>query len=382
MAHLLHIDASSRGEHSHSRRMAREFVQPWQQQHPNDAIAYRDAGLNCHKINYSSHAMKILAIGATGFVGSRVTCQLMKQGHQVALFHRGSTTASELNSIVHFYGIRNQLPNFKAQFEQFAPDVVLDIIPYTEAQAQDIIQVFGGCTQRIVAISSGDVYRNYEGLQGQGKHPPDPVPLTEDAPLRETRYPYRDLEGLDFEFKQDYDKILVEQVLMNQSELSCTILRLPAMYGPADRQHRFLPYLQQMFDQQPILLEEEQAQWRFSHGYVENIAAAIALAVTDDRAARRIYNLGEASTPTLLERIQRLGNLVNWHGKIVTLPKDQLPSHLQMNLQWQYHLAIDTTRFREELGYVEPVAEEEALQQTIAWEQENLTATNSEQLND
>ena len=322
--------------------------------------------------------MKILAIGATGFVGSHITRQLIGQGHQVALFHRGSTTANDLDSIVHFYGTRNQLPNFKAQFEQFAPDVVLDIIPFTEAQAQDVVQVFSSFTQRIVAISSGDVYRNYEGFQGQGKHPPDPVLLAEDAPLRETRYPYRDLEGLDFEFKQDYDKILVEQVLMQHPDIYCTILRLPAMYGAGDRQHRFLPYLQQMFDQQPILLEEEQAQWKFSHGYVENIAAAIALAATDDRAVGRIYNLGEASTPTLLKRIQRLGNLVNWHGEIVTLPKDELPSHLQMNLQWQYHLGMDTTRFREELGYVEPMPEEKALQQTIAWEQENLTATSPE----
>jgi nucleoside-diphosphate-sugar epimerase len=283
-----------------------------------------------------------------------------------------------LDSLIRFYGTRNQLPNFKAQFERFAPDVVLDIIPFTEAQAQDTVEVFDGFTQRIVAISSGDVYRNYEGLQGKGKHPPDPVPLTEDAPLRETRYPYRGLEGLDFEFKQDYDKILVEQVLMERSKLPATILRLPAMYGAGDRQHRFLPYLQQMLDQHPILLEEEQARWRFSHGYVENIAAAIALAVTDDRAARHIYNLGEAFTPTLLERIQRLGNLVDWHGEIVTLPKDQLPSHLQMNLQWQYHLVIDTTRFREELSYVELIAEEDALQQTIAWEQENLTTASPE----
>ncbi|BAY23945.1 putative NAD-dependent epimerase/dehydratase [Calothrix sp. NIES-2100] len=322
--------------------------------------------------------MKILAIGATGFVGSHVTHQLMAQGHQVALFHRGSTTTSELDSLAHFYGRRNQLPNFKAQFEQFSPDVVLDIIPFTEAQAQDVVQVLSNCTQRLVAISSGDVYRNYEGLQGQGSHPPDPVPLTEDAPLRETRYPYRDLDGLDFEFKQDYDKFLVEQVLMEHPELPATILRLPAMYGTGDRQHRFLPYLRQMFDQQPILLEEEQAHWRFSHGYVENIAAAIALAVTDDRTAGRIYNLGEASTPTLRERIQTLGNLVNWHGEIVTLPRDQLPSHLQMNLQWQYHLATDTTRFQEELGYVEAMTKEEALRQTIAWERENLTATSPE----
>lgn len=46
MAHLLHIDASPRGERSHSRRMTREFVQQWQQYHPRDTIAYRDVGRN------------------------------------------------------------------------------------------------------------------------------------------------------------------------------------------------------------------------------------------------------------------------------------------------------------------------------------------------
>jgi FMN-dependent NADH-azoreductase len=44
MAHLLHIDASPRGERSHSRRMTREFVEQWQQTHPNDTVTYRDIG--------------------------------------------------------------------------------------------------------------------------------------------------------------------------------------------------------------------------------------------------------------------------------------------------------------------------------------------------
>jgi FMN-dependent NADH-azoreductase len=39
MAHLLHIDASPRGERSHSRRMTREFVEQWKQAHPGDTGA-------------------------------------------------------------------------------------------------------------------------------------------------------------------------------------------------------------------------------------------------------------------------------------------------------------------------------------------------------
>jgi len=46
MAHLLHIDASPRGERSHSRRMTREFVGAWRQAHPTDTVTYRDVGRN------------------------------------------------------------------------------------------------------------------------------------------------------------------------------------------------------------------------------------------------------------------------------------------------------------------------------------------------
>jgi FMN-dependent NADH-azoreductase len=46
MTHLLHLDTSPRGERSHSRRMTREFVERWQQAHPNDTVAYRDIGRN------------------------------------------------------------------------------------------------------------------------------------------------------------------------------------------------------------------------------------------------------------------------------------------------------------------------------------------------
>lgn len=46
MTHLLHIDASPRGERSHSRRMTREFVEQWQQAHLSDTVTYRDIGRN------------------------------------------------------------------------------------------------------------------------------------------------------------------------------------------------------------------------------------------------------------------------------------------------------------------------------------------------
>jgi FMN-dependent NADH-azoreductase len=46
MANLLHIDASPRGERSHSRKMTGEFVITWKQFHPQDEVIYRDLGRN------------------------------------------------------------------------------------------------------------------------------------------------------------------------------------------------------------------------------------------------------------------------------------------------------------------------------------------------
>ncbi|MFM9735660.1 NAD-dependent epimerase/dehydratase family protein, partial [Streptomyces niveiscabiei] len=86
-----------------------------------------------------------------------------------------------------------------------------------------------------------------------------------------------------------------------------TVLRLPMVYGPGDRQHRLWSYLKRMDDRRPaILMGATQARWRTTRGYVENVAAAIALAVTDDRAAGRIYNVAELDAPEEAEWAQQI----------------------------------------------------------------------------
>jgi len=117
---------------------------------------------------------------------------------------------------------------------------------------------------------------------------------------------------------------------------------------------------------------EEQARWRWTRGYVENVSAAIALAVTNGRAADCIYNVGENPTPTEREWVGRIGAAAGWHGKILTVPSDELPAHLRQPLDWRYDLHTSTVRIRRELGYAEPVSPQEALERTLAWERSHL----------
>ena len=77
---------------------------------------------------------------------------------------------------------------------------------------------------------------------------------------------------------------------MGTTGLPGTVLRLPTVYGPGGYQHRLFEYLKRMDDGRPaILLGEGMASWRWTHGYVEDVALAVVLAVADEQAAGGVY---------------------------------------------------------------------------------------------
>jgi nucleoside-diphosphate-sugar epimerase len=309
--------------------------------------------------------MKVLVIGGTNFIGPYVVRQLVEMGHEVIVFHRGETKTDLPKEVKSIQGDRHNLLEYKHEFQKLAPQVVLDMIPYTAKDAQGVIDTFQDIAQRVVAISSQDVYRARDIIWQRETGIIDPVPLTEDSPLRSQLYPYRGLSDDPFTF--DYDKIPVEQVLMNASNLPATILRLPMVYGAGDDWHRLYPYLKRMEDRRPaIVLEEKLAHWQGGYGYVENVARAIALAVNDQKVQGRIYNVSE-SIITVADLVKAIASIVGWQGKIVILTKSQMPDTWKFEANLDQHLITDSTRIRTELGYTEIIERHEALKRTIAW---------------
>ena len=241
-----------------------------------------------------------------------------------------------------------------------------------EQDAEAVVQAFKGIAGRLVLASSGDVYRPYGVLMGSETELDPLGSLSEDSPLRKNFYPYREIAKDSNDWVYHYDKILVERVVMSNRELPGTILRLPAVYGPGDSNHRFFSHLKRMEDHRPaILLDEKQARWRWSHGYVENVANAITLAVSDSRSSGRIYTVGEQLVPTTAERVRLLAKSAGWLGEIVILPRAALPSHLRDAYDYSEDLAYDTSRIRNELGYKETVPLGEGLSRTMAWLREH-----------
>jgi nucleoside-diphosphate-sugar epimerase len=279
------------------------------------------------------------------------------------VFHRGQSNTALPPDVRTILGDKEDLRVLAGAVKAASPEVVLDMCALTEEHAVALMETCRGAVRRVVVISSIDVYRAYARIHRFEPGPPDPVPLAEDAPLREKLDPRVGLR---------YNKTAVERVVMSDPDLPATVLRYPAVLGPGDYQHRLFSTLKRMDDGRPfILLEEAGARHRFSHGYAEDLAAGVALVVVDDRAAGRTYNLAERETPSWAERVRRIAAVTGWNGEVVSLPMDRLPPHMRHEMDLIQHWVVDTTRIRQELGYAETVPDNEAIRRTIEWERAN-----------
>jgi nucleoside-diphosphate-sugar epimerase len=280
--------------------------------------------------------MRIVVIGGRGFVGGHVCAALARDGHDVVPVGREDPPRDG--------------------------DVAIHLALYSENQAQEAMRRLRERFRRLVVASSGDVYRAYGWIMGLEPEAPPPGPIAEDAPLRTVLYPHGREARAPSGTIVDYEKILVEKVVL---EAGATVLRLPKVFGPGDRARTFGPWVGRIQAREPILVGERVARWRWTHGYVEDVARAIALAATRPAGPGTSYNVGEEVTPTFAERAVVLADLLQ--GRVEVVPDAEVPADLALPIVHSFDLAYDTRRVRKDLGYAEVVSPDEAIARTAAW---------------
>ena len=316
--------------------------------------------------------MRVLVIGGSGFIGTHVVSRLRAHGHEVASF--GRRRSADQSGGAQFVGDRQNLRSVASELRAFAPGVVIDLILSSGRHAQELVEVVGGVTPRIVAISSMDVYRACAVLHRLVDGPIDPVPLTESSPLRTKvqAYPVHQIKTLQSVFEwvdDDYDKVEVEREILAGRAVAGTVLRLPMIYGPGDRLHRLAPMLAHMdAGLSDYVLAESIAQWRGPRGYVENVADAIVVAAENERAAGEIYNVAEPDSFSEAEWARRLAYVIDWKGRVVVVPDKDAPANPLLAANLQQHWTADSQKIRRELGYRERVEANEAIRRTALWE--------------
>jgi nucleoside-diphosphate-sugar epimerase len=324
--------------------------------------------------------MRILVLGGTGFMGKPLCESLAIQGHDVASVSRGQKPVDLPAGVTHIKGDRWKLESVADQIDAFAPEVAIDMFAMTAEDDMAVLAFFSQRVKRYVLISSCDVYRSMGRVLGTEPGPVIEGLIDEEGPLREKLYPYRDL--MDHTGGSNYDKIPLERACQCDFGFDGTVLRLPMVFGPGDRQHRFRDDVKHMADDRPVLfLPGAMASWISTYGYVDNVVAAIALAATHEAGGGEIFNLGDVNDMTMEGWARAIARDMNWTGEIVVADPADLPKKRGKRAaggNYAQAIQIDFSKIERLLGFVATVDFATAIHAMVAFERTTLDEANAE----
>ncbi|HKC19607.1 MAG TPA: NAD-dependent epimerase/dehydratase family protein [Candidatus Dormibacteraeota bacterium] len=287
---------------------------------------------------------RALVLGGAGFIGVAACKELMRRGVETIAAGRKERPYGTFTSYVAFD--RTDETQLEHALAQTQPDVLLDLACYKPSEVEAVARHFAG--ERYIFISTGV----YPDLHGRPAREDDFKPLEGEPP-----------DNLDYR----EGKRWCETVISRHDDLPWTIIRPPAVFGPADHTLRIAAYIERVADGGPVLVPAETYEWQAGLAWVKDVGFACALAC-DLRKARshQAYNVAfeGVSLRALLEGIARaLGKPARLHPvPFADLPDGASPYGPDPRRGAGY--VID--RARRELGFA-PSALEDALAETLAW---------------
>ena len=212
--------------------------------------------------------MRVVVLGGMWFVGRAICAELAARGHELLVVHRGQSEPPDLVPARHLHAERASWRDHRTAFADFRPDAAVDVSPLNGDGADSAVRALPDGV-RLVALSSVDVYRAYESARA-GIHT-DAVPLTEQSALRTTRH----LDGPQWENLDIEARYLAA---------GATVLRLGAVYGEHDYQHR-LEFVLRRVRAGRARMPFGAGTFLFSRIYVGDVATAVAAVFAADDAA-------------------------------------------------------------------------------------------------
>jgi nucleoside-diphosphate-sugar epimerase len=289
---------------------------------------------------------RALVLGGAGFIGVAACKELMRRGVETIAAGRKERPYGTFTSYVAFD--RTDEEQLKRALAQVQPDVLLDLACYQPAQVQAVARQFKGT--RYIFTSTGV----YPSLNGKPAREEDFVPLQGEPP--------GDLDYLE-------GKRWCETVLSRATELPWTVIRPPAVFGPADQTLRIAAYIQRVADGGPLLVPRESYQRQAGLSWVKDIGFVCALACDLRKdTTHKAYNAAFEGV-SLRDLIEGIARALGMPARIHPVPFAELPdgaSPYGPDPRRSAGYVLD--KARQELGF-EPSTLEEALAETLAWYQ-------------
>jgi nucleoside-diphosphate-sugar epimerase len=306
--------------------------------------------------------MRVAFVGGTHYLGPVAVPLLLEAGHQVVVAHSGAHEHPAVTAVEHLHGSRDALLAEDGLIEGWSPDVLVDTFDpgATPEKGRALSRCASRCrAAQVVAVSSMDVYAHcvHAGVgDGSGivAMPPQPFPISEEAPLRGMPYPGASAE---------HDNVAMEAALEGVRRI--TVLRPGAIYGPfPNTRERYFVERVRLGDRELKL--PDRGQQIFHRVAVERVGRAITAALEHAPDGFWACNVVDPYDWSFAGLAGEVGRLLDWEWHPVEVPFGEADH------PWAtaHPIIGSDVRLREVLR-VEKPDPREALAETIGWLWEN-----------
>ena len=236
-------------------------------------------------------------------------------------------------------------------------DLVVDVIPYEAAHAEQLLALDAGA---LIAISSASVYADEQGrtldeAQGIDDFPEFPVPIPETQPT---------VEPGDETYSTKKAKL--ERILLENGRVPAAVVRPCAIYGEGDRMGREWFFIKRALDRRPYVVLTNRGEGRFHTSASRNIGELVRLVAAQPRTG--VFNCGDPDPPTVLQIARAVGDAAGHEFTEVLLPTAGSRGEVgQTPWSAPKPMLVDMGKAERELGYRPAVRWAEALPDQVGW---------------
>ena len=294
--------------------------------------------------------MRVLVIGGTKFLGPFVVEELLRRGHQVALFHRRQAQLEWAGSVAQIYGEAKDAKALSVAAEQVGAEALVDLVHCCREEAAAVAAAMQGRLQRSVHVSCASVYA-----------PEALAPVLEEAPTVGSGG--REGAGVDALAKAQADEVVLEAA--QAGRLSAVVVRLAPAYGPRSTRPLEWFLVKRALEGRLRIALPDGGVELWHRGFVQNLAFGIGQALERSRIVGEVFNLGDERAPTLRQLTEMIGEALGHRWEIFSVPGQRWrfpPSGLRRG-----PALLDLHKAKEKLRYRDLIKARDALEITVAW---------------
>lgn len=267
-----------------------------------------------------SHNLRVLVIGGTGFISSRLVDKLLELNYNVSIFNRGisKTVQSITDRVTFLQGDRDRLSDLEEIAKANQYDIIYDMIAYRPEQSKIAARVFKGRVSRFIHCSTVSVYMVSDDIE---------CPITEDQ-MDRSLMTYWDRNPFGMEYgiqKRECEEVLWS--FHDKEKFPLTILRPTYVSGPGDPAKRDFFWIERLLDGKPLLVPGS-GDFAFQQVYIDDVAQAFVDLLSYPETKGEAYNLVSEDIFSLNEYLGALGQLLGKNPEIIHIDQDkfdQLP---------------------------------------------------------